>query len=79
MNAASNLGELQSVLVGAMRCVECSDPRCLATCPEHVDVRAAMRLIIARAPGERPAAWMQREQEAAASARDAIEASFQDR
>ncbi len=77
MNTASNLGELQSVLVGAMRCLDCSDPRCLNTCPEHVDVRAAMRLIVARAPGERPSAWTQREEEATASAMDAIEASFE--
>ncbi len=77
MNTASHLGELQSILVGAMRCLDCSDPRCVNSCPEHVDVRAAMRLIVARTPGERPAAWMQREEQAAANARDAIEDSFE--
>ncbi len=77
MNTASNLGELQSVLVGAMRCLDCSDPHCLKTCPEHVDVRGAMRLIFARAPGERPSAWMQGEAQATTSAMDAIEASFE--
>ncbi len=77
MKNASSLGELQSVIVGAMRCLECSDQRCLNTCPEHVDVPAAMRLIIARAPNERPTSWTQQADQAAASARDAIEASFE--
>ena len=72
----SNLGELQSILVGATRCLDCRDPRCINLCPEHVDVRAAMRLIVGRG-NTRPSAWMQQEDEAAASARRAIEASFE--
>ncbi len=74
----ANLGELQSVLVGAMRCLDCCDPRCVNICPEHVDVRAAMRLVVARAPGK-PAAWTQRADEATASAMDAIADSFASR
>ncbi len=72
----SNLGELQSILVGATRCLDCRDPRCLNLCPEHVDVRAAMRLIVSR--GSAPSSnWMQRADEATASAMRAIEASFE--
>jgi len=73
---ASSLGELQSILVGATRCLDCSDPRCANLCPEHVDVRAAMRLIVSRG-NTRPAAWMQHADEATASAMRAIEASFE--
>ncbi len=71
----TNLGDLQSVLLGAARCLSCSDPHCVNVCPEHVDVRAAMRLIVGRT-GARQAAWTQRPDEAAQSVRDAIEASF---
>ena len=73
---APNLGDLQSVLVSATRCLDCRDPRCINTCPEHVDVRAAMRLIVDRG-STRPSAWTQREGEATASAMRAIEASFE--
>ncbi len=73
---APHLGDLQSVLVSATRCLDCRDPRCINSCPEHVDVRAAMRLIVGRG-NLRPSAWMQQEDEAAASARRAIEASFE--
>jgi|GEM_PF-2887365 NADPH-dependent glutamate synthase beta subunit-like oxidoreductase len=72
----TNLGELQSILIAATRCLDCSDPRCVKLCPEHVDVRAAMRLIVDRA-GARRVAWTQREDEAVASATRAIEASFE--
>lgn len=72
---ATNLGELQRVLVGATRCLDCADPRCVNSCPEHVDVRAAMRLIVEGA-GARRVAWAQREDEATRSARRAIAASF---
>ena len=72
----NNLGELQSILVAATRCLDCNDPRCVTMCPEHVDVRAAMRLIVDRG-GARASAWMQRENEATASAMRAIEASFE--
>lgn len=73
---ATNLGELQSILVSATRCLDCSDPRCVNLCPEHIDVRAAMRLIVDRGSA-RPSAWMQRADEATASAMSAIEASFE--
>ncbi len=73
----ASLGELQSVLVSAMRCLDCRDPRCVNHCPEHVDVRAAMRVIVARTPAAVPPAWMQATEEATASARDGIEASFE--
>lgn len=75
----TNLGELQSVLVGATRCLECRDPRCARSCPEHVDVRAAMRLIIGRGNTARPAAWMQSTEDAAAAVTGAIEESFEGR
>jgi hypothetical protein len=39
MNAIS-LGELQSALIGATRCLAYSDPRCVNLCSLHVDVRA---------------------------------------
>ncbi len=71
-----NLGELQSILVGATRCLDCRDPRCVNLCPEHVDVRAAMRLIVDRG-NARGSAWMQRADEATQSAMSAIEASFE--
>jgi NADPH-dependent glutamate synthase beta subunit-like oxidoreductase len=74
--SAPHLGDLQSLLVSATRCLECSDPRCVRLCPEHIDVRAAMRLIVDRG-NVRSSAWMQRENEATASARRAIEASFE--
>jgi NADPH-dependent glutamate synthase beta subunit-like oxidoreductase len=76
MNNA-NLGELQSVLVSAMRCLDCRDPRCVSMCPEHVDVRAAMQLIVGRSPAAVPSAWMQNAEGATASAMDGIEASFE--
>lgn len=73
---ATNLGELQRVLVGATRCLDCADPRCVQTCPEHVDVRAAMRLIVDRT-GARRVAWAQREDEATRSALRAIAESYE--
>jgi NADPH-dependent glutamate synthase beta subunit-like oxidoreductase len=73
----ANLGELQSVLVSAMRCLDCRDPRCQSLCPEHVDVRAAMQLIVTRSPSTIPSAWMQNAERATASAMDGIEASFE--
>jgi NADPH-dependent glutamate synthase beta subunit-like oxidoreductase len=72
-----NLGELQSVLVGAARCLDCRDPRCINLCPEHVDVRAAMRLIIGRGPAAKTSTWVQESDQAAKSARDAIQSSFE--
>jgi len=74
---ASNLGELQSILVGATRCLDCRDPRCVNLCPEHVDVRAAMRLIVSRGGSTSSSNWMQRADEATASAMRAIEAAFE--
>jgi NADPH-dependent glutamate synthase beta subunit-like oxidoreductase len=73
----SNLGQLQSVLVSAMRCLDCRDPRCVNLCPEHVDVRAAMQLIVARSPSAVPSAWTQNVEQAVVSAMDGIEASFE--
>ncbi len=73
----ANLGELQSVLVGAMRCLDCRDPRCVSLCPEHVDVRAAMQLIVARSPSTTASAWMQNAESATASAMDGIRDSFE--
>lgn len=73
---AKDLGKLQSILVSATRCLDCRDPRCVNTCPEHVDVQAAMRLIVARAD-ERGAAWTQRPDQAASSAADGVQASFE--
>lgn len=73
----NNLGELQSVLVSAMRCLDCRDPRCVGMCPEKVDVRRAMRFIIARPSSTRRAAWMQNADQATASAMDGIEESFE--
>lgn len=72
----TNLGNLQSILVGAQRCLDCRDPRCVNTCPEHVDVQAAMRLILDRA-GTRKLVWMQNEEQAMQSVLNAIEASFE--
>ena len=72
---ATNLGERQRVRVGATRCLDCADPRCVNTCPEHVDVRAAMRLIVDRT-GARRVTWAQREDEATRSVMSAIEASL---
>ncbi len=72
-----NLGELQSILIGATRCLDCQDARCMSLCPEHVDVRAAMRLIIGRGAAARPTTWMQESEQAATSARDAIQSSFE--
>jgi NADPH-dependent glutamate synthase beta subunit-like oxidoreductase len=71
----AKLGILQSILVGATRCLDCVDPRCLETCPEHVDVRAAMRLIVDRT-GPRRVAWAEREDEAVSSVRQAIAESY---
>ncbi len=73
---APNLGELQSILSSATRCLDCADPRCVNLCPEHIDVRAAMRLIVNRG-NARQSAWMQRADEATASVMNAIEASFE--
>jgi NADPH-dependent glutamate synthase beta subunit-like oxidoreductase len=73
---STNLGKLQSVLISAQRCLDCADPRCVNLCPEHVDVQAAMRLIVNRG-STRVASWTQRESEAIASAMNAIEASFE--
>ena len=75
--SVKDFGELQSVLIGAQRCLDCRDPRCVNLCPNHVDIRAAMRLIVGRAATDRPPVWMQPAEEAAASVRDAIEASFE--
>jgi len=72
-----NLGELQSILVAATRCLDCRDPRCVNLCPEHVDVRAAMRLIVSRGSIAPSSNWMQREDEATASVLSAIERSFE--
>lgn len=72
----TNLGSLQSIIVSAQRCLDCTDPRCVNLCPEHVDVQAAMRLIVNRG-STRQSAWTQREGEAIASAMNAIEASFE--
>lgn len=76
MSNAYTLGELQSVLVSASRCLDCADPRCANVCPEHIDVRAAMRIIVTRPASPAHAAWMEQPDEATASARSAIEASF---
>ncbi len=73
----TDLGHLQSVLVSAMRCLDCRDPRCVSLCPEHVDVRAAMQLIVTRSSSTTPAVWTQNAEQADASARDGIEASFE--
>ena len=75
MNTA-NLGELQRILVSATRCLDCADPRCVNTCPEHVDVRTAMRLIVDRTGAHR-VAWAQREDEATRGVMSAIVASFE--
>ncbi len=73
----TNLGELQSILISAQRCLDCHDPRCMSLCPEHVDVRTAMQLIISRSPSTPPSTWMQNTEQAAASAMDGIKASFE--
>ncbi len=70
------LGQLQSVLVSATRCLDCSDARCMNLCPEHVDVRAAMQFIIDRT-SVRHTTWSQHADEATQSAMNAIEASFE--
>ncbi len=70
---APHLGDLQSVLVSAARCLDCADSRCMNVGPKHIAVRAAMRLIVDRG-NARPSAWMQRVDEATASA---IEAAFE--
>ena len=73
----ASLGELQSVLIGATRCLDCRDPQCVNHCPEHVDVPAAMRLIMGRSRTSQHPAWMQEPEEATTSAMNAIEASFE--
>ncbi len=73
---ANNLGQLQSILISATRCLDCRDARCVNFCPEHVDVRAAMQLIVDRTNARRTA-WAQRVDEATESAIQAIEASFE--
>ncbi|MBI4788659.1 MAG: hypothetical protein HY782_16630 [Chloroflexi bacterium] len=73
----ANLGELQSVLIGATHCLDCRDPRCVQVCPEHLNVPAAMRLIIGRGGQAQHPAWMQVPDEATASAGLAIQASFE--
>ncbi len=73
----ADLGELQSILVGAMRCADCRDPRCVNLCPEHVDVRAAMRLIIARANSTPSPSWTQEAEQADSSAKDGIGISYE--
>ena len=65
---ATHLGELQSIIVSANRCLDCVDPRCVNLCPEHVDVRAAMDFIVHR-PGLRNAVWTQSETDAQRNAR----------
>ncbi len=77
MSGTENLGDLQSILVGAMRCLDCRDQHCLNTCPEHVDVPAAMRLIVSRTPNSRNAAWVQRADDATHSAMDGVQTSFE--
>ena len=71
----TNLGELQSILIGATRCLDCRDPHCMDACPEHIDVRSAMRLIVHRG-GERASTWMGPANEAIDDAMSAIERSF---
>ncbi len=78
MSASVDLGELQSILIGATRCLDCRDPRCVKICPEHVDVQAAMRLIVTRSPRARGASWAQNADEATTSAADGVQASFED-
>jgi hypothetical protein len=46
-------------------------------CPEHVDVRAAMRLIVSRAPVARTSTWMHGADQAAAEAASGIQESFE--
>ncbi len=75
--SGANLGELQSILIGATRCLECSDPGCVKHCPAHVDVRAAMRLIVGRRAIPPSPVWAQPPDEATASVMNAIEASFE--
>lgn len=74
---AKDLGKLQSVLVSAMRCLDCRDPRCVQMCPEHVDVRAAMQVIVERTPADKRPAWPDRPDDATRSAMDGIESSFE--
>jgi NADPH-dependent glutamate synthase beta subunit-like oxidoreductase len=72
----TNLGELQSILISAARCLDCRDPRCVKICPEHVDVRGAMSLIVHRG-NARVTAWMQPADEAIDQEMTAIERSFE--
>ena len=72
----TNLGELQSILISATRCLDCHDPRCVNVCPEHVDVRGAMSLIVRRETA-RASAWVQQTDEAIDHAMSAIERSFE--
>jgi hypothetical protein len=73
---STNLGELQSILISATRCLECRDPRCVGIGPEHVDVRGAMSLIVHRGSA-RATAWMQHTDEAIDHPVSAIERSFE--
>ncbi len=74
---AKDLGKLQSVLVSAMRCLDCRDPRCVQGCPEHIDVRSAMQVIVERAPENLRRAWSDHPDDATRSAMDGVEASFE--
>jgi NADPH-dependent glutamate synthase beta subunit-like oxidoreductase len=71
----TNLGVLQSILISATRCLDCRDPRCVNVCPEHIDVRGAMNLIVHRG-NARAATWRQPADEAIDHAMSAIERSF---
>lgn len=77
MSATLDLGELQSILIGASRCLDCRDPRCMTMCPEHVNVQKAMRLIMTRMPHSRGGTWMQQADEATTNAAEGVQASFE--
>ena len=48
---AYELDDPQDVLLTLARCAECTNPACVTGCPEHVDLRAALRAMLQRVPG----------------------------
>ncbi len=66
-------GELESRLMVAARCADCSDPACTRACPEQVDLQGLLRYFVSQA--NLPVTWMQ-DVDAADFVAEGIEASY---
>ncbi len=62
--------ELQSLVLTAMRCVQCTDPACLQQCQLRTDLRCALD------PFKPGTWWTQERAQAETFADEAIQASF---